>query len=63
MWQIIFVEPVRAATNADEVPGRIGNTFITDALLLAICASDPAAEAALAQQVRDEAARLGLVPT
>lgn len=62
MYKLIFIEPVRAAEYDGEA-GQVGLTFITAALLAGVMASDPAAEAALAQQVRDEAARLGLVPT
>lgn len=62
MYKLVFIEPVRPAEYDGET-GRVGLTFITSALLTAIIAGDAAAEAALAQQVRDEAARLGLVPT
>lgn len=61
MYKLVFIEPVRPAEYDGET-GQVGLTFITAALLAAIIANDPAAEAALAQQVRDEAARLGLVP-
>ena len=61
MYKLVFIEPVRAAEYDGEA-GQVGLIFITAALLIAIIAGDAAAEAALAQQVRDEAARLGLVP-
>lgn len=61
-FKLVFIEPVRTG-EFDGDPGLTGHTFITQDLLVAVCAGDPAAEAALAQQVRDEAARLGLVPT
>ncbi len=60
-WLLIFIEPVRRG-ESDGVTGNVGSTFISDDLLAAIITGDAAAEAALAQQVRDEAARLGLVP-
>ena len=50
------------AAEYDGETGQVGLTFITAALLAGVIAGDAAAEAALAQQVRDEAARLGLVP-
>lgn len=61
-WLLIFIEPVRRG-DSDGVSGNVGNTFLSDSLALAIYNRDPAAEAALAQKVRDEMDRLGLVPT
>jgi hypothetical protein len=61
MWKLIFIEPVRRG-ESDGVNGNVGTTFISDELLAAIYTGDPVAEAALAQMVRAEIDRLGLVP-
>lgn len=61
-WVLIFIEPVRRG-ESDGVTGNVGNTFLSDDLALAVYNRDPVAEAALAQKVRDEMDRLGLVPS
>lgn len=61
-WTVRFIEPITQGEYEGET-GNVGRTFITQDLLLAVAAGDPAADQALADQVRSEIARLGLVPT